>query len=53
MNILCKLFGHKWSNRGLIKVIDGEEKVTFKCKRCGKERVVEFFLALQEEQLGD
>ena len=42
--MLCTLFGHKWSNRGMIKVIDGEEMVGFKCKRCGTERITSFAL---------
>ena len=44
INILCKLLGHKWSNRGLIKAIDGEEKVVFKCRRCEAERISSFTL---------
>ena len=39
MNILCRLFGHKWSNRGLITIIDGEEMVAFSCKRCGEKQI--------------
>lgn len=45
MNIrkwLCKTFGHKWGNMGLIKLIGGKEQVSFTCKRCREERITDF-----------
>jgi len=48
----CKLLGHKWGNQGIIKTIDGEEAVTFTCRRCGEKQVggISFVDDINEEE---
>lgn len=36
---MCKAFGHKWGNRG---IINSEEKVVFTCTRCGKKQARDY-----------